>query len=341
MRLERLDFTDFDWKRLEGFQDHLVFQTPEWMDFVARTQGADPVIASIHDGDELCGYFTGLIVRRFGFSILGSPMPGWTTAFMGFNLEPGASRREATEALLEFGFGELGCQHLEMRDRNLTLEDVEGMGFDHTPWRGREIDLRQSEEEIMGGMKRMARKAIRKSERDGVVIEEAEPEGFAEEHFSHVEDVFAKQSLVPPYDQRRIEEMIRDVYPTGRLLLLRARAPEGISIASGIFPGLNRMMHFVTSGSLRSHQGLRPNEAIVWYAIRWGKARGFEACDLGGYMSYKEKYGGSDVHLPFLRKSRSARVGRLRNLAETAVYARQRLSGALRSRGKARQGPPA
>ena len=341
MNFERLELAAVDWDLLDAFEDRVVFQTRDWVEFVARSQGADPVIAALRDGGETRGYFTGLIVRRYGFSILGSPMPGWTTAFMGFNLEPGTSRRAATQALLDFAFGPLGCHHLELRDRNLTLTDVEGMGFANTPWHGREIDLRQTEEEILAGMKRMCRKAIRKSEREGVVIEEAEPDGFAEEHFAHVQDVFVKQSLVPPYDEQRIRDLIRDIYPSGRLLLLRALAPDGTSIATGIFPAMNRSMHFVTSGSLRSHQGMRPNEPLVWYAIKWGKAKGFESCDLGGYMSYKEKYGGEDVYLPFLRKSRSAAVGRLRDLAQSAFTARQRVSGALRSRGRKQSGQAA
>jgi len=167
--LERLDSDQVDWERLDAFADRVVFQTREWVEFVASCQGAEPVIAALKDGSTTAGYLTALIVRRYGIPILGSPMPGWTTSFMGFNLEDGVSRRDAVEALLEFAFSSLGCRHVEFRDHDIGLADVEGLGFEHTPWRGLQVDLRQPEEQIWAGMKSECRTAIRKAERSGVV----------------------------------------------------------------------------------------------------------------------------------------------------------------------------
>ena len=167
------------------------------------------------------------------------------------------------------------------------------------------MDLRPSEEEIWAGMKSSCRTAIRKAERSGVVIEEASDIEFADDYYAQLEDVFAKQSLVPPYDVERIRELIRHVHPTGRLLLLRARNPEGDCIATGIFPAMSRSMHFLVGASWRDQQRLCPNEPLMWHAIKYWKGRGVRACDLGGYMSYKRKWGGHEVRVPFLRKSRS------------------------------------
>jgi hypothetical protein len=332
MKLERLKLADVDWERLDALPDRVVFQTREWIEFISRSQPAEPVIAELTDGTSIAGYFTGLAVRRYGFRILGSPMPGWTTQFMGFNLESGVSRRAAAEALLEFTFGPLHCLHLEIRDRNLTLADVEGLGFDHTPWRGLEVDLRPPHDDIFAAMKSACRRAIRKSEREGVVIEEAHDIGFADDFYAQLEDVFAKQSLVPPYGVERVRELIRAVHPSGRLLLLRARNPEGACIATGIFPAANRAMHFLAGASWREHQHLRPNEAVMWHAMRYWKSRRIEVCDLGGYMDYKRKYGGEEIDLPFLRNSRSRPIAAMRNLAQSAFAARQRLRGWIRSR---------
>ena len=193
------------------------------------------------------------------------------------------------------------------------------------------MDLRPSEEEIWTGMKGSCRTAIRKAERSGVVIEEASDIEFADDCYAQLEDVFAKQSLVPPYDVERIRELIRHVHPTGRLLLLRARNPEGDCIATGIFPAMSRSMHFLVGASWRDQQRLSPNEPLMWHAIKYWKGRGVLACDLGGYMSYKRKWGGHEVHLPFLRKSHSRTVSLMRSLAQTAYAARQGLRGRVRS----------
>ena len=331
MRLERLDLEAVDWDRLDGFEDRLVYQTREWLEFVARTQDAEPVVAAVLDGSVTVGYFTGLVVRRFGIGILGSPMPGWTTADMGFNLEPGISSSAATEALLEFAFDRLDCGHLELRGPHLPASDVERLGFEATPWHGVEVDLRGTEDEVFGRMKAPCRTAIRKAAKLGVTVEEAADPEFADDFLPQLSEVFAKQSLVPPYGPERIQALIRDVHPSGRLLLLRARDSEGTCIATGIFPGTNRKMHFLAGASWREHQHLRPNEAVMWHAMRYWKQRGVETCDLGGYMSYKRKYGVTDVHRPFLRKSRSRRIAALRDLAQAAHGIGQRLRGRIRS----------
>ena len=93
---------------------------------VAATQQADPVVARVLRGDEQVGWFTGLVVRRFGIRILGSPFAGWMTGPMGFDLDPGVSRREAAQALIRFAFKDLRCLHLEVIDRQAKDDDVRG-----------------------------------------------------------------------------------------------------------------------------------------------------------------------------------------------------------------------
>jgi CelD/BcsL family acetyltransferase involved in cellulose biosynthesis len=329
LRLERLDAERVDWAELDAFDDRVVFQTREWVAFVAETQDAQPVVAEVRDGSTCVGYFTGLVVRRFGMRILGSPFPGWTTYYMGFNLEHGVSRRQAVEALSEFAFRTLGCVHVELRDRRIGLEDVAGLRLEYTPQPGFEVDLRPGEEEIWRRFKGPARTSIRKAEKVGVVVEEADDVGFADDFYPQFKDVFAKQSLVPPYDIERVRALIRHMLPTGRLLLLRARNADGACIATAFFPAMNGTAYFMGGASWRQYQILRPNDAIMWYAMRYWKARGVERFDLGGGLDYKRKYGPSEYSIPFLRHSRFRALKGMRNAAKEAYALRQRAAGRL------------
>ena len=324
LRLERLDPERVDWARLDAFEDRVVFQTREWLTFLAETQEAKPVIAEIRDGSTCVGFFTGLVSRRFGMRILGSPFPGWTTYYMGFNLEHDVARLQALDALALFAFGTLGCLHVELRDRRIGSEDLSGLRLEHTPQPGFEVDLRPSEEEIWRRFKAPARTAIRKAQKVGVVVEEAHDLGFADDFYPQFKDVFAKQSLVPPYDIDRVRALIRHMLPTGRLLLLRARNDEGKCIATAIFPAMNGSAYFFGGASWREHQNLRPNEAIMWYAMRYWKARGVASFDLGGGLDYKRKYGPCEYSVPFLRKSRFRALNAMRNAAKGAYALRQR-----------------
>lgn len=305
LQLERADFADVEWDQLDAFEDRNVFQTREWLEFLAATQGGEPVVARVLDGDEPVGWYTGMKVKRFGVPILGSPFRGWTTGPIGFNLRKGASRGAAVEALGRFAFGEMRCLYLELLDRRLAFEEAgEARHSEVAPFKTFEIDLSRSEDELFAAMSSACRRAIRKGEKVGVQVELASGEEFADEYYEQLEDVFAKQSLSPPYPVERVREMIRLVEPSGNLLMLRARSPEGKSIASAIFPVFKSFAYFWGGASLRSEQLARPNEAIFWQAIRHVKALGVPLLDLGGQGEYKRKYGGSQVEVPFLRRSR-------------------------------------
>ncbi len=314
LSIERLDLDECDWERMDAFADRVIFQTREWLEFVSRTQGAKPVVAAVRSDGETVGFFTGLIVRRVGIRVLGSPFPGWTTASMGFNLDPGVSRLEAAQALVPFAFGALRCLHLELTDRLLTVDDVRDSAFRVTPKVGLEVDLRGSEDEILARMTSACRRAIRRAAKVGVVVEEAAGEDFADEYHDQLVEVFARQDLQPSYDAERVRALIACLDPE-RLLLLRAIGPDGARIATAIFPAMNATAYFWGGASRREHQIHRPNEAIFWYAMRYWRSRGIAALDMGGGGDYKLRYGPREFTVPSLYTSRLPVLSRLRDVA--------------------------
>jgi CelD/BcsL family acetyltransferase involved in cellulose biosynthesis len=328
LSFERLELDRCDWDEMDSFQDRVIFQTREWLEFVARTQASEPIVAAVSDDGERVGYFTGMILRRFGVRILGSPLPGWTTLSMGFNLPDEVDRGEAAAALPRFAFRSLGCMHLELKDRRLAAADLDGLSFERTPRVTFELDLTPDEDEIFARMNSACRRAIRKSTKVGVSVEEARGEEFADEYHAQLGEVFAKQGLRPTYGVERVRELIRCLEPTGRLLLLRAVTEDGERIATGIFPAMNGTAYFWGGASWRSHQVLRPNEAIFWHAIRHWRARGMTVLDLGGGGDYKRKFGPQELSVPHFRKSRLPGLGALREAARV-VLTRLRTGGSL------------
>lgn len=322
--LELLDTSHRNWAELDSFPDRVLFQTHGWLSFVAATQRAEPVVAAVKDGADVVGYFTGLRTDRYGFRLLGSPLPGWTTPFMGFNLVEGVSRRAAHEALSRFAFGVLRCAHVEVRDRWLTAADADGLDWSWDPASTQVIDLHPDEDALFGRMTSACRRNIRKADRSGVRIEEATDPGFADEYYDQLRDVFAKQGLVPTYPVGRVRALIEHLGPTGNLLLLRARDPDGKCIATAVLPWFGRTMYFWGGASYRADQQLRPNEALIWHALRYARSRGVTEFDFVGRGSYKTKYGTTDQAVPWLRRSRSPVVGWLRDAAETGFGLRQR-----------------
>jgi hypothetical protein len=327
MICEIVDFEKADWQRLDSFADRTVFQTRDWVRFVADTQNATPVLAQLSDSGKAVGYFTGLTFTRLGIKVLGSSFPGWTTPYMGFNLAPGASRADAMAALERTAWNDLKCLHMEVSDPHFTPEDGEALGFKTSYYTSYRTDLTKSEEDLFQAMESACRRCVRKAEKSGVTIEEAHDPAFADEYYEQLKDVFAKQGLVPTYDAERVRSLVRHMGPTGNVLLLRARDAEGKCIATGIFPGFNKISEFWGNASFRSYQNLRPNELIHWYAMRYWKKRGAEVHDWGGEGTYKEKYGCVSHRVPWFIKSRYEFVGKLRDTAKKMHRGKQRLVG--------------
>lgn len=327
---EKVDLPFQDWETILGtFEDRTIFQSPAWLAFVTKTQGAEPIFARLREGARTLGYFSGLIVKRFGLRILGSPLPGWTTSYMGMNLLPGVSRRSALEALQGLAFERLGCVHMEMMDRNLLIEDADGLGFEYRQFGGFEVDLTQNLDQLFSNMASACRRCIRRAEKSGVIIEEAHDAAFADEYYAQLQVVFQKRSLVPTYGVERVRELITCLSDTGRLLLLRARDPQGRCIATGIFPAMNTTMYFWGGASWRETLGYRPNEAVQWHAMQYWKARGIHRYDMGGGGEYKRKFGGCEIMVPWLRKSKYPGLASLRSLTKQVVGWRQRIAGRL------------
>src|SRR5215469_10958241 len=145
MRSNITDFESADFAQLDEFADRTVFQTREWIRFVAETQNATPLLAELSEGGRIVGYFTGLIFSRFGIRVLGSSFPGWTTPYMGFNLRPGISRTAALAAVEKLAWNTLRCLHMEVSDPYFTDEDGKELGFSRDYYVSYRTDLSKSE----------------------------------------------------------------------------------------------------------------------------------------------------------------------------------------------------
>lgn len=329
LSLTRVPLESVDWHSLQSMGDHVPFQTRAWLRYLAATQAAEPVVAHVHERGAQVGWFTGLVTTRWGVRALGSPLPGWGTPYLGFNLSPGVSRRQAVQALVPFAFEDLRCAHLELCDRWLSHEDFEHAGARTEPQTTFLVDLRAATTDIQARLTSGTRQNLRKAARVGLVVEDAAPAGFAADYYAQLRDVFAKQGLVPPYGQERVQALIEHLHPTGQLQLIRVRTSEGQSIATALVLGLGATAYFWGGASWRQHQHLRPNETLFWHAFCTWKARGAEVFDFGGGGDYKRKYGGQELVVPHGRWSRWRVLEPLRDTARRAVRVKQRVRGAL------------
>jgi hypothetical protein len=303
---KRIDVDDMPWDKLSAFSGANIFQTLPWINFLADVQGAEPVVAAIQSDGQVQGYFTGLIIRKFGLKILGSSFRDWHTYFMGFNLMPGVSYHEVLQAFPGFAFDELKCHYLEIVDANLKKDEWEGLSYRIRKIRMFALDLTKSEDELFADMKHACRCNIRAATKRGVVIEEATDPGFADEYYAQYQELMTGKSALPCYELDFVRQMIEQLLPTGNLLLLRARNHEGVCIST--FTGLvfNKVAVGWGAASWQQYRGLYPNELIYWCTMKRVKAMGVEVLHLGAEVGrFKEKFGAYEVQVPRLMKAKN------------------------------------
>jgi hypothetical protein len=303
---KRIDIDEMHWDELRAFKDASVFQTRPWIDFMADFFRAEPVVAAVQSGDQIVGYFTGLIIKKFGLRILGSPFRGSNAYFMGFTLMPGVSFRELLQALPGFVFNELKCHFLMLVDLNLKGDEWKGLSYHARNITYYSLDLTKSEEELFGNMEnRYARRAIRRAIKKGVVIEEATDPGFADEYYRQYQEVMGNQSLAPFYSLDYVRQMIEHLLPTGILLLLRARNAEGVCIATSINLIFNKVAVAWGAASWRRYLNLNPNELIYWYGMKRVKSMGAEVFHMADTkMQWKIKLGCYEMKVFRLMKAK-------------------------------------
>lgn len=340
LRFEPVAPTEVPWSDLDRRTDRTVHQTREWLEFLSETQRARPLVMRIEDDAGEVGWFTGAAVRVAGVRILGSPMRGWSTSHMGFNLDDDRRAVEAAVALVDAAW-DLGFWHLELLDRR--IDGAVPPGYRSTPLHGLEIPLELDDDALLGQMTAHGRRDVRRSQRLGATVEEVDSDlpAFALEHHAQAVEVFARQGRRPPYDVARIESMIRHLHPAGRVLLLRARDPDGRSIATGVFAGLQgSTASFTLQASRRAGYRWSPNELMMWHALRAWRDRGAVRFDLGGRnpdgpRDFKSKFGGVPTTTQWLRRSRAPLLETARDAA--AQLRRRRLRSARVS--GSRRGP--
>jgi len=340
---ERVPWERVPWDELDGFADRTVHQCRPWLGFLAETQSAVPVVLRVRADGAPVGWFTGARVRRLGVPLLGSPMRGWSTSHMGFNLVDDALVLPATVALTRATTRLAHAVHLELMDRRIREVPP---GFRTTPLHGLEVAIDLEDEALLASLTAHGRRDVRKGLRSGVVVEEVAGDDptFVAEYQAQAEAAFARRGLVPTHPPSLVEALVRHVHPAGHLLLLRARLPSGEPVASGIFAGLpGSTAWFTLQASSPDAYAWGPNDVMVWEAMRAWRDRGAVRFDLGGRdvaspRDFKRKFGGTPTTTQWLRWSRLGALEQARTAAAKLHKAAQRRAGAARGRGVTRPG---
>lgn len=318
---EKIDYKNFSEVDIKDYPNKSLFTTNQWYDFIVRDSKVVPIIIKIFKHNEHIGYFYAGEIKKFGIKIIASPFSGWSTCWMGFDTLDDQNKLDIVTPLSQYLFNDLRYFYAEIIDRDFNIDEVKRRGCICESFPTLELEINKTDEELFAFFKTDCRNFIRQFERRGATLEEAEPnDEFAEEYYEQLKDVFLKQGLTPSYGLQKVKNVMSTLGKTDKILCLRVRNPEGKSIATSIYFGFNTKFYFWGGASYREFQSYRPNEYMIWYAIKYWREKGCKVFDMVGDRSYKRKFGSTPVQYALIYLTKYPILIHLRNLAKKAYW---------------------
>jgi len=197
-----------------------------------------------------------------------------------------------------------GGTRLEPRMRSIGFEPTH---MDVAPCATVRIDLDRSPDQLLEAMSKHTRRDVRQSFREPIRIRFATRADLGT--FYELYCCTAARQAFTPLPFRYLEDMWDELHPSGRLEILMADV-NGVDVSGNMVSCFADTVtgRWLGFDAARLHQRLRPNEALIWAAMSWARARGCRWLDVGGVnqatiaaseqLPLKLRFGGAPLAYP-------------------------------------------
>ena len=291
--------SDSLWRKLVDRVPSGVFHSPDWIQVLTDTYGWEAhayVILDDH-GEPSAGIPFCRIADMLGERIVALPFSDYC--------DPLVNDSNAWSTLVD----QLLPEHLPITVRclhnNLPLADERFSLFKQAKWHG--LDLQRDLDVIWKGMHESTHRAIRKSQREGLVVRPAQSEEELRVFFDmHLKIRKYKYGLLAqPYSF--FQNIWRHFVETQHGFLLFALCEDKI-VAGDFFLVCKDTLYYKFNASLPGDLSHRPNDLLIWEGIQRGKNLCLKFLDFGlsdidqeGLVRYKRKFGTEEKTISFLR----------------------------------------
>lgn len=292
---------------VESHPDATVFHTGNWARVVLDTYNYRPLYHVSRDGN--LNIRAGVPLMQVEGRLTNRRLVGLPFSDVCAPLLDGPSNSADLLSALRSVVGEAQASHVEVRGPGtVSLEDAGFRGgaafYQHI------VPIAASAEETAKGFHSSARRAIRKSEKEGITVRHANDLADMREFYRLTVLTRKKQRLLPqPW--RFFENIHRHMIETGAGHLLLAEY-EGRPVAGDLLLQFRDQMVYKFNASDPAYLHLRPNNMLLWEAIKLSAERGCRTLDLGrcdedneGLRRFKLLWGSEEKLLRYYTYKRS------------------------------------
>jgi Acetyltransferase (GNAT) domain len=262
-----------DWDdRISGLPEATFFHTSAWARVVHETYGYEPV------------YFVQGGLKSFEAVLPLMEVDSWLTGRRGVSLpftdacEPlcqdAATFDHLFSAARDHG-KKRNWKYLECRGGRKWMESAPAS----TSFFNHRLNLAPDEATLIASFGESTRRALRKAQQSGLTVEFAQTLE-ATRSFYELLCKTRRRHGVPPQPFSFFANIHRHVFSPGKGWVVIIKK-ESVAVAGAVFFHFNRSSLFKFGASDEGFKQYRPNNLVMWEAIRWHKEQGFKAIDFG------------------------------------------------------------
>ncbi len=294
MEVVRANWNEWD-ELVDRFGERTVFHRSAWLRSLEDAYSLRPLLLKVVEGGECIAVWPWLWFRKALLRIIGSPLPGWSTPYMGPLFADAANTQDVSRAVMKSR--ELGAwiyAAFRVLDHGEPV-DVPGDGFkSYRRFETCYVDLRREEDELWKALKSTCRTRIRKARKSGISVRIEEDDGYLPEFWQMASEVFARSGLRPTFTRRLLEGVHERLFPVGELLVMSAWLDDK-RVATLVLPRDDRTAMYWAGGASGDALALAPNNLLHWEAILESRRLGLARYDFistrGGPGRFKKTFG--------------------------------------------------
>lgn len=286
-------------ENLLGHDEATVFHTAAWARVLRDSYGYS------------CCYLAELAGGRFSFLLPLMDVRSVLTGRRGISLpftdfcEPlldvNSPSPGALDSLVDLG-RQRGWKYFEVRGGDRIFGDAQPA----MTVLGHTLDLAHPEETLFAGLKESTRRNIRKAKREGVEVTIGTSRGMVE-NFYRLNCLTRREHGLPPQPLSFFRNLQAHLVEKGTGCVALATL-KGRNIGGAVYLHFGRNALYKYGASDSRHLSLRPNDLLMWEAIRWCRAQGFQQLGFGrteleheGLRRYKLSWGAVEQVKPYYR----------------------------------------
>jgi GNAT acetyltransferase-like protein len=333
MELVQYNSNPNNWDDLiKGFDSKTLFHETSWHRHILSIfKNSKIEYFYIKEKDKIVGYFCGLTIRKLFFNIIGSPLGGTGTNYMGPVVNKNIDQEALFDAINNMCINKK-IAHLEICNDLLSNEVMRKYGFDRHYSITHKIMIQETEEKAFSTLKSVCRNRIRKGKKNNLKVEITDDPSILDYYFEQLKEVYGKQGIAVPFQKDRVISLYESLYKIKRLLPVWVKLKQKV-IATGLFPYDENAIYFWGGASWLEYQKYYPNESLHWEIIKYAQLNHIKEYNMcGGSSQFKDKFGGNDTAHITYSKSYFYPLKYMRSIFQKAHFLELKMKGKFQTK---------